>query len=342
MEQKFKLCAVGGTFDRLHKGHAALLSTALLAADNAVIGITSDAMVRREGKKLASVVQTFSQRKKEVQKFLREKKMQKKARLIKLEEFAGPAKNSPSIDCIAVTSETRIQASKINALRKKAGLFPLKVLICPFVRAQDGRHISSTRIRLGHANRQGKIYARQINADIFLTKPLIHALKKPFSTLITDGVAPGQSAAKKAAQMLKKQKPTKTIIVGDAALQNLCKQGAAIDLGFADLKTRRSKIFNSPKELGFNYLKIIFARNPKSTVSKSLAKATKRAMALNEKVLVQVRGEEDLAVLPAILFAPLGSVVIYGQPNQGLVFVKVGEEEKEKAANILSKFAKTK
>ena len=45
---------------------------------------------------------------------------------------------------------------------------------------------------------------------------------------------------------------------------------------------------------------------------------------------IVVDGEEDLATLPAILYAPLGSVVIYGQPNEGSVLVNVTSEMKLK------------
>ena len=38
---------------------------------------------------------------------------------------------------------------------------------------------------------------------------------------------------------------------------------------------------------------------------------------------IVVEGEEDLATLPAILYAPPGSVVVYGQPDEGSVLVKV-------------------
>ena len=41
-----------------------------------------------------------------------------------------------------------------------------------------------------------------------------------------------------------------------------------------------------------------------------------------------VDGEEDLATLPAILYAPLGSAVVYGQPNEGSVLVDVTPEKK--------------
>ena len=51
-----------------------------------------------------------------------------------------------------------------------------------------------------------------------------------------------------------------------------------------------------------------------------------------------VKGEEDLLALPAILFAPLNSVVLYGQIDLGVVMVEVTEEKKKGVEEILKKF----
>jgi len=47
-----------------------------------------------------------------------------------------------------------------------------------------------------------------------------------------------------------------------------------------------------------------------------------------EKIKIIVEGEEDLATLPAILYSPPGSAVVYGQPNEGSVLVDVTAEKK--------------
>ncbi|MFA6049342.1 MAG: pantetheine-phosphate adenylyltransferase [Candidatus Micrarchaeia archaeon] len=339
-KKKFNLCAVGGTFDRLHKGHEALLSTAFHAARKVVVGVTSCAMVKREKKTLASVVQPFQERVSEVKKFLARKGWGNRAQIVALEDFAGPAKNDRRIDCIAATAETAKPARKVNRLRKEAGLLPLKIVLCPFVRAQDRRHISSTRIRLGSQNRRGKIYAREFaRQTLLLTRAMVPQLKKPLGILVAEKPGSG-NAARKIAAMLARAPPTLAIVVGDMALSALAKAGAKIDLGFSDLKTMRKKAFKNVRELGFKFDSLVMVRNPASRVSRSLANATRKAVFSGTKTLVRVLGEEDLAVLPAVLFAPLGTAVIYGQPNRGLVLVRVGEMEKEKVARLLARFSK--
>ena len=338
--KKFNLCAVGGTFDRLHKGHEALLSTAFRAARRVVVGVTSEAMVKREKKTLARVVQPFAARVLEVKRFLARRGWASRARIVPLSDFAGPAKRDRLIDCIAVTSETAKPAREVNRLRKKAGLAQLEIVICPFVRAQDRRHISSTRIRLGLENRLGKIYAREFaRQTLLLTHAMVPQLKKPLGLLVEEKPGSGV-AARKIAAMLSQKPPTLAIVVGDMALSGLAKTGAKIDLGFSDLKTMRRKAFKSVAEIGFKFQSLIQVRNRASRVSSSLADATRRSIASGKKTLVRVLGEEDLAVLPAVLFAPLGTAVIYGQPNRGLVLVVAGENEKEKVARLLARFSR--
>ena len=51
-----------------------------------------------------------------------------------------------------------------------------------------------------------------------------------------------------------------------------------------------------------------------------------------------IRGEEDLLAIPAILFAPIGTVVVYGQINRGVIVVIVTEEKKQHVQKLLLKF----
>ena len=48
-------------------------------------------------------------------------------------------------------------------------------------------------------------------------------------------------------------------------------------------------------------------------------------------VRITVFGEEDLLVLPVCIHAPDNSIVLYGQPNEGLVLVEITTEIRNKA-----------
>ena len=56
---------------------------------------------------------------------------------------------------------------------------------------------------------------------------------------------------------------------------------------------------------------------------------------MEESVRITVDGEEDLLVIPACIYAPDKSVVLYGQPNEGMVIVPVTSEIRNKTKSIL-------
>ncbi|MHA2499708.1 MAG: DUF359 domain-containing protein [Candidatus Hodarchaeales archaeon] len=55
-----------------------------------------------------------------------------------------------------------------------------------------------------------------------------------------------------------------------------------------------------------------------------------------------VSGEEDLLTIPAVISSPIGAVVIYGQPNVGLVLIEITEDIQQKFQEILTKNFKRK
>ncbi|HZJ18601.1 MAG TPA: DUF359 domain-containing protein, partial [Patescibacteria group bacterium] len=57
-----------------------------------------------------------------------------------------------------------------------------------------------------------------------------------------------------------------------------------------------------------------------------------------KKTLILIKGEDDLAVLPLILCAPLNFYIYYGQPDKGVVEILVTEDVKEKAYKLASRF----
>jgi uncharacterized protein (UPF0218 family) len=55
----------------------------------------------------------------------------------------------------------------------------------------------------------------------------------------------------------------------------------------------------------------------------------------NVKSLIMVEGEEDLLGFPAMLLAPIGSVLLYGQPGVGIVWSPVDSDNKALAKSYL-------
>ena len=96
-------------------------------------------------------------------------------------------------------------------------------------------------------------------------------------------------------------------------------------------------------EFSFEGYERIEAENPPAVVSCDLVRKLKMAveMALKDKkVCVWVFGEEDLAVMPLGLMLPEGSVILYGQPGQGVVALRIDDEKKLLIQSVMREMEK--
>jgi len=75
--------------------------------------------------------------------------------------------------------------------------------------------------------------------------------------------------------------------------------------------------------------------NPAAEITPQSVSAIKTAFTLQSPVRLFVNGEEDLLVLPVCVHAPENAVVMYGQPNEGLVIVKITPEIRNKAQALI-------
>ena len=112
------------------------------------------------------------------------------------------------------------------------------------------------------------------------------------------------------------------ISVGDATFNNLIKHGLYPNIGIIDNLIQRKNYDN--KHIGTN--NILKANNPAGTITDDLWETIGKALELSDNGechIISVAGEEDLAVLPCILMADDNTTILYGQPNEGLVLLKV-------------------
>ncbi len=75
--------------------------------------------------------------------------------------------------------------------------------------------------------------------------------------------------------------------------------------------------------------------NPAAEITPESISMIKKAFTLPSPVRIFVNGEEDLLVLPVCIHAPENAVVLYGQPNQGLVIVRITPEIRNKVQGLL-------
>jgi hypothetical protein len=132
------------------------------------------------------------------------------------------------------------------------------------------------------------------------------------------------------------------ISIGDVTTINLQKEGIKPDMGIIDNKIERKESEFKNKLVNYNVQ--LKAENPPGTITRNLWNTIKKGFHLIEtsqnNILIIVNGEEDLAVIPCVIMAPSNSIILYGQPGEGVVVCEV-DKVKSEAEKLLEKFEET-
>jgi pantetheine-phosphate adenylyltransferase len=153
--KKFRMVAVGGTFDELHRGHKVLLLKAFEVGTRVMIGLCTDEFAEKLGK--PHVTAPHEERLRDLKAFLSDYGFSEKAEIIPLNDPYGPTLAESPIEALVVSEETRPTALKINEKRRKTGLPPLTIVTINMVPAENCAPISTTRIRKGEIDREGHL-----------------------------------------------------------------------------------------------------------------------------------------------------------------------------------------
>lgn len=155
MPKKFKAVAVGGTFDKLHKGHKALLMKAFEVGEHVFIGLCTDEFIRSMDKPHATV--SYELRLEELKTFLNKQNLLGRAEIIPLNDVYGNTLVNGSVEALVVSRETESTAFKINKKREEANLPPLQIVRIGMIDAENHSPISTTRIHRGEIDREGHL-----------------------------------------------------------------------------------------------------------------------------------------------------------------------------------------
>lgn len=166
-----------------------------------------------------------------------------------------------------------------------------------------------------------------INYEYILTDELREVLKKPIGFLIPND----NLTYNKIMQYIDKNKMI--ITVGDATTERLVQLGIIPSIQIVDGKEMR---VSRPIQLT-KMENEIKASNPAGKISKEALIALSSALKSKKPVRIFVDGEEDLLTLPCIALSPYGTFVLYGQPKEGIVIIKVNEESKRMAISFMNK-----
>jgi pantetheine-phosphate adenylyltransferase len=154
---KYSKVATGGTFDEIHLGHIALLSKAFQVGTNVIIGISSDEFAKAKGK----VIHSYDERVTNLRRTIHSNFDDARFQIVKLDATYGPVVISEDVAALIVSTERATVGYEINKTRINRGISPLSIIIVDMVRAEDGTPISSSRIRAGQIDAQGKLLRRK-------------------------------------------------------------------------------------------------------------------------------------------------------------------------------------
>ncbi|MBI3955679.1 pantetheine-phosphate adenylyltransferase [Candidatus Gottesmanbacteria bacterium] len=311
---------VAGTFDGLHAGHRAVLTRAFEKGERVTIGLTTDSFVNKF-KIFKFQISNFQTRKQRLIQFLKQNGWNDRTAIIPINDPYEPAASMKDVDAIIVTSENRARGERINALRQGATLPQLTLIEVPMVAAADGKPISSTRLRNMEIDGNGRLIMPESMRTV-LRKPLGRVLKR---------FHPAQRGE------------TFIVTVGDIATKTFLDAGVRPFLAIIDGKVGRKPFPEVVDRLQPRRVRPFEAKSGPGYISREAREAIEYCFThspvnpfTHHSIIID--GEEDLLVLPAVIHAPLGAIVYYGQPNEGLVEVVVTEEKKKQVVALFGKF----
>jgi len=135
------------------------------------------------------------------------------------------------------------------------------------------------------------------------------------------------------AEVDQKRLSGRVVSVGDMVTYHLLEAGVTPDVAVVDGRTKREEVDAEVVKRWKEMRRVGGVENPAGTVTHELIDSLREAY--EEGGLIEVNGEEDLAVLPAVVLSETGDTVVYGQPNEGIVYVEVDGDKQRGVFDLL-------
>ncbi len=161
-------------------------------------------------------------------------------------------------------------------------------------------------------------------------------LKKPFGKLVLDSELSREVLLSSAFA----DNSSLKVSVGDRTTERIQIFGFKSDLEIVDGYEQR-KPFQTKRLWENSYRRILKVANPAGFISSESLSALKDSLKILLEsssllsIRIEIEGEEDLLALPVFAIFPPGTFVFYGQPNLGMVLVRLENELAEKSKSIL-------
>ncbi len=313
-------------FDRLHIGHHVLIDY-LSDMPNPVAALTDGTLVPKE-LEIARIIQPINVRKFQLETYLKS---------IDMASIIDVAVLSSAEDLLKIQGETlflmfegpccaEIEEHVLKMRSRKLGVEDKIEKIKP-VRALDGDKMSSARVRMGDIDRKGRPLAGTTEHPRRLPDRDRGLLKTPKGAIYSTKDGRPEEAV---INRLNAEKPPCVIAVGDVTSTSLISEGFTPDVCVIDGITKRGQFDERPTaEIEY----VIY--NPAAVIYPEAWSTMNTAIQDGKKSLIVVEGEEDLMGFPAVLLAETGSVMLYGQPDVGIVWVPVTKENKKITRDLL-------
>lgn len=150
-------------------------------------------------------------------------------------------------------------------------------------------------------------------------------MKIPLGNLIPENQATKSNILKQIS------KESYVITVGDRTSEKMIDFGLVPSLQIIDNLEKRVRRIPARCDVSTE----LVCDNPAAEITLQSIDAIKKAFVSKTPVRLVVNGEEDLLVIPVCIHAPDNAIVMYGQPNEGLVIVKITPEIRNKTQRLL-------